>query len=508
MEIQKSVVCSDSEDSIVVTSSIEPLAKDDDCQLSEITKRSSNSAKKVYYDVSMLGLSFCLIFTGYHVAQSFVTTLYRDEGFGVLCVIYLAYCIGCLCAPAIHQMMERIAGPGRQERLCMSAASLGYVAFVFSLISGSTALIYVSGFVKGISSGILWVSQGVYINKILSTETDSSSVKSTKIVGLAVGLFFMVYNINGVIGNGITIALLQMGTSVQMTLLAMGVVSSVGALMTLLVSDSPVVVQKARKQVVDSTNTLSSTLSAEKQSNRLSIFGEFKSVCSILKNRKVQFLMPYFILQGISLAYTYGNYPAFISQLTSSGDNAGSTFDTSQATNIAYGFLLYSVGSVIGSMLWGKVYDYFKQSLYPLLTCHSILTGLNFSVIVYLIFAEDKSIILPGFVVVGFVFGLSDFLINAIINNSINSHFDAADINKVFTCYRVLFSIGFVIASVVGSILPNVNMQSASNWDKYGWVIIACLDIGFTAISVLCGFFMEQRYGSQIRRSSLPVAFH
>lgn len=85
---------------------------------------------------------------------------------------------------------------------------------------------------------------------------------------------------------------------------------------------------------------------------------------------------------------------------------------------------MYSFGCMIGSFIWGRLYDYAESSLTPLLMCHSILTGVNFAIIMALIFSNTISALLPGFLTVGFIFGLNDYLINAIINNSISDNFD------------------------------------------------------------------------------------
>ncbi len=66
----------------------------------------------------------------------------------------------------------------------------------------------------------------------------------------------------------------------------------------------------------------------------------------------------------MNIAFNFGNYPTYITA-TSPAD--------AQSANVVYGFLLYGVGSILGSFLWGKIYDRSHGRLVILLLAHLVL---------------------------------------------------------------------------------------------------------------------------------------
>lgn len=90
-------------------------------------------------------------------------------------------------------------------------------------------LVWISSVLKGLASGLLWISQGVYISKTITSFKQSN--QSNHQEGFAIGIFFSIYNLNGIIGNLLTIVLLQNGYEVSIVILAMCIVATTGACM-------------------------------------------------------------------------------------------------------------------------------------------------------------------------------------------------------------------------------------------------------------------------------------
>jgi hypothetical protein len=222
----------------------------------------------------------------------------------------------------------------------------------------------------------------------------------------------------------------------------------------------------------------------------------------LTKQRKMLLLLPYFFCQGVNMAYTYGNYPTFLKYAASQTATASSTIavDSRAAINISTGFLLYGIGSMIGSYIWGKLYDLCRGRLYPLLGCHLALVLLSQSLLIGSMMLADQTAgaLLAILITVGFIFGLTDFLTNAIINNSIAKNYETEpeSLPSAFSLYRMCFCFGFALAAGASSLLPDVLTTAAattniSGYDRYGWLIMIAFNNLMMLLSVSAGGSLE-----------------
>ena len=489
--------------------------------------KSPYSAKKLLLDVSVLGVAFSLIFTGYNVAQGFVTTLYHGYGFATLCLIYTMFAIGSLFAPSIHTLMERIAGMGRGEQVTMLASGVVYALFILTLTSGSTTFVFAAGFLKGLASGLMWISQGVWLNRCIKAyrvqqthsaidhqQLDGGDEAEWNMIGLAVGVFFTIFNLNSIIGNAIVIGLLGNGFSVNSMIIAMAGVTALGTFLLLFLRNPPLVDSPATVIGLESAQSLSSANTAEETMRTHSVTGRLKSLWKVTKMSQTRYLMPYFLCQGMSMAYTYGNYPAFINFSSSLGMTNSADLDGQTAINIAYGFLFYGIGSVIGSIAWGRLYDFFKSSLYPLVASQFVLVEINFSLLITTVavpIAYPASVF-PCLELVCLMFVLTDFLTNAIINNSVSKHYPEVDVPTAFSCYRFVFCVGFAGSAAISTALPNTQQQldAQTGWDQNGWLVMIAIQVAVMAVSVTGGILLQSRFGQRAaeRRTSVIMAMH
>eukprot|EP00158_Paraphelidium_tribonemae_P003527 Partr_v1_DN26197_c0_g1_i1_m10328 putative DUF895 domain membrane protein len=484
------------------------------------------SSSTLFMRVSFLGVAFSLIFTGYNVAQSFVTTMYESSGFAALALIYATFAVTSLFAPLINNILESRVGSGNGEKFTMALSGLGYVAFILSLATGSEHAVFIGGFMKGVASGLLWISQGIWLTKIVTAfriqEEAYGNDDAHNIIGIATGVFFTIFNLNGIFGNAIVIALINSGVSMNTTIYTMAALVMAGTLLILFITPAP---KSGHKKDVsyemlnivsggDALGSKETISTVEKTLHNSTIYGRLRSIGKLSRQRETVLLTPYLICQGLGMAYTYGNFPTFIHYVTYDGgkqlDNVGHEY----ALNIAYAFLAYGIGSMIGSYGWGKLYDYAHGKLYPLLISHVILIVATFLLLIFTVIAPipyPRSLF-PSMCIVGFNFGLIDFLNNAIINNSITQSYKETDVPVAFSWYRFCFCIGFSVASIMSMFLPGVHEFSTAQDDgkKFGWLTLIIVNIVFTVISVFFAFILEnqtrRRLQSERRRSQFMAA--
>ena len=470
------------------------------------------TARVLIKRVAYLGLSFSLVFTGFNACQAFVTTLFPGSfGFAILFVIYSTFAIGSLFAPLINHVVEEYAGSGRGETYTMAAAAMSYVLFILSIGIRNEPLVLVASTLKGLCSGLMWISQGCWLTKLLiafrrqqhrASVDGQGVVEASGIIGMATGVFFTIYNLNGIFGNALVLGLLQSGYSVVGMIFALSGVSALGAGMMAMAakapsSGTPPATNVIQMKSVATIGTTETTNTVERTMSWASVSGRVRAMVRTARKPYVAYLTPYLFCQGVNMAYTFGNYPNFLTYSTQYELDEVNTPETVDAIRIATAFLLYGFGSMVGSLLWGKVYDLFRSRLFPLLTAHFILVVTTFGVLISTVLLPQvysASGLFPTLVGVGFLFGLVDFLTNSIINNSVSRNCESEEVPLAFSWYRFCFCIGFAGASAISSAAPTVNsylVADASNYQRYGWLIMVAVNVGTMCISVVSGLKLE-----------------
>lgn len=413
----------------------------------------------------------------------------------------------------------------------MIVGSLGYIVFIITLAIGKKWLFIIGCVIKGLSSGLLWISEGVWLTKSVNAYKNSQTIEENNtvtstalmqecsddplsdehvikvppvanqspkgdIVGAATGLFFTLFNLNGIVGNFMSLIILGAGVSVPALVWCMAIVAGIGSSLLTFTSDAPA---SRRPSVQENKEKMMSLKSA--------FVDRWLSIKHVATQSKTLLLTPYFICQGVHLAYTYGNFPNFLNNASAKNSFLG-TSEHAGAMNIAAGFLLYGVGSMAGAYGWGKVYDAYHGSLKPLITAHWILLSLNASLLLALVLTPFPShTVLPCLLFVGFNFGLLDFLVNAIANNSISKFYPSKDVPSAFGWYRISFCFGFALSAGIGSLLPIVG-DGESGWDCYGWITMLGFNYIVMIMSLVTGSFAEQSLKEQRRQSICSVQIH
>eukprot|EP01013_Petalomonas_cantuscygni_P023411 TRINITY_DN44867_c0_g1_i1.p1 TRINITY_DN44867_c0_g1~~TRINITY_DN44867_c0_g1_i1.p1 ORF type:complete len:544 (+),score=116.14 TRINITY_DN44867_c0_g1_i1:200-1831(+) len=144
-----------------------------------------------------LALGFLFLYMALGTLKNFITTLFQDLGHYALALLYVSFSLGSLVTPSLL----RRAG----TRRCLAIGGAGYALFVGSVILGHPVVVCVAAALAGFSASAVWNAQAMYLNAVVPA-TD---------VGHYVGLFYAVYNLNGVFGNLVMGGLLAAEVKVQ-----------------------------------------------------------------------------------------------------------------------------------------------------------------------------------------------------------------------------------------------------------------------------------------------------
>ena len=422
--------------------------------------------KKLYRGVTYLGICFALIFTAYNTIQSYVTTLYVDLGFYILLVAYANFGISSFLASRIHRLTARFVHASSVERVLMGIASGCYVLFILSAASTNEVMALFGAVLVGWGAGLLWISQGVYLTKLVMGYNDD-------VLGTMTGIFFSIYNLNGLIGN--TIALLYLYTGGDLVDLVF-VMAGVGVLATIMM----LATQRTKYPSSDVLGLAEPETSFRTQITQVKRF---------ITTRETLLLAPYCVNAGLTIAFVSGNFPTYVTFATKTRQTGT---DQQANINVAWNSLVYGIGGLISSVVSGRMFDYFERRLTPLILSHLFMTLIIFTLAPAVIILDELAYpvsVFPCLMIVSFVFGLSDFLVVAIINSSISAFYQGRKLVWAFSGYRLLFCIGFVIHAALSGILPGVyDYETGEGFKKYGWLILVAVNIVATLTSVACAY--------------------
>ena len=119
----------------------------------------------VHRRVAYLGLCFALLFTGFNVIESFLTTIFPGAfGYASFYAIYAAFAASSVFVASSSGDGDRCRSRRRskqREKWSIFAASLGYLAFLVAVCAQGPGWLVLCGSVcVGWSAGTLWNSQG------------------------------------------------------------------------------------------------------------------------------------------------------------------------------------------------------------------------------------------------------------------------------------------------------------------------------------------------------------
>ncbi len=107
--------------------------------------------------VGFLGLAFAIVFTGFNVVQSFVTTIFGSIGFTILLVLYSFFGISALLAPTLTSHLSRFTA--QPEKLGMILGAASYIVFMVTVAVKLEWMVILGAAVNGMGAGLLWINQ-------------------------------------------------------------------------------------------------------------------------------------------------------------------------------------------------------------------------------------------------------------------------------------------------------------------------------------------------------------
>ncbi|KAI9222133.1 hypothetical protein BC828DRAFT_404299 [Blastocladiella britannica] len=363
--------------------------------------------------VAWLGLGFLALFTAFNVAQSYVTTLFPGLGFISLAVIYLFYIASSLGAPYLTQRVPL-------NLIFLIGAAL-YALFILGMTWGTVPLFVCSALV-GLAAGGLWVHQGYYA----ATASAAFGVP----VGKLTSVFLAIYTVNMILGNGLSLILLNAGTSVTTVLYVMAGIAGAGAVMLFFLpspTPSTPAAGEAPSVVADPPAAPASFRSHLGRMARLSV------------TRPLRDALPLILWNGSLTTLAFANYPRFIP--------ASAPVSLQPAMFLAYG----ATGTLLSPM-WGRLFD--ARGPGPLVVGVGVL-GVASAALTYacILTADNDGPVNTALWVASLgVLGALDNATNSLINFSLAAWFPSGDlVAPAFAVYRLTFCVGFIVLALVSN---------------------------------------------------------
>lgn len=162
------------------------------------------------------GITFCLLFIGYNVVNSFLIILYPDHaniGFGIY---YAFYGIFSLLSPYFFTKINFM--------ICFISSAIFFMTFVGFSNSGEITMMIIGCCFSGIGLPLFWLCQAVIVNSI--TNKDNK--------GRLNGLFMSIFYTHLVIGNLLGLIVLITKISLNIMLWIMLIPNGIGIIMILM----------------------------------------------------------------------------------------------------------------------------------------------------------------------------------------------------------------------------------------------------------------------------------
>lgn len=350
-------------------------------------------------EVIYFGIIYNLIFLGYYVSNGFLTILYPNEAFIAFAVFYGTYCIFSLVSPWILNKLNL--------KICLIISSFTFVLYVGAVASKISFLMLVGAGICGAGNALIWLSQGhwmSFFSGVKSTTGEFANVKTMKI-----GIFFGIFYANILLGNIIAVITIYAGSTDIMLYTMIGI-NCIGFVLTFFIP------------LYSPSNSSFS----------------IKEVFTVIKINKGYLLIELFLVQAIALNVTYQIIPLSIINIKSNQD-----------LNIftACVFIAYGFSSMVSALVLGKLYD--KIGKFSIVVSYLTLELFSLSGILLINLYSNE---LGYWIIIGFVRGISDNIINTIINITIVINYSEA--KDMFALYRFIYALSYVVFAILVPYIP------------------------------------------------------
>jgi hypothetical protein len=161
--------------------------------------------------VFYFGTVTALLFMGFNVAQSFITTLHASLGFVILAVMYVRTLVVVYCVIYSHGQSSFAVGsfvaPEVVElcgaRVGVIAGSCTFVLAVAAIDTDSTAFLLISVVIQGFGMGVYWISWGSWMALLCAHSGTMGELN---------GIFWGVFGLWAIVGNVAVIIALEVSS--------------------------------------------------------------------------------------------------------------------------------------------------------------------------------------------------------------------------------------------------------------------------------------------------------
>ncbi|KAK5583580.1 hypothetical protein RB653_005177 [Dictyostelium firmibasis] len=311
------------------------------------------------YNIVILGLGFCILFSAFSPTQELQTTVNQNLGSDSLAVLYAFLSITNFISPFVILKLG--------ERLSLIVGTLTYSAYIAANIKVITPTLYGASVLLGIGGAILWTAQGSFV---IQCSTEST-------IGANTGLFFALFQVNQIVGNLGTAALIDKAGLANETLFLIFLGVSLLSIFAFAALGKPVKVND-KGQIV------------EKENQTMSIKDRLLSTIVLFKDRPIQLLVAPLLYSGISQSFFFGVFPKLLGKEW-----------------IGYVMTVFGFCDAAGSMIMGKLSDIFGRKILVVLSTLFCISG---TVLCYLLdrLIDDQSQRIPYYFIVAALLGLAD----------------------------------------------------------------------------------------------------
>ncbi|XP_020586980.1 UNC93-like protein 3 isoform X2 [Phalaenopsis equestris] len=177
-----------------------PLVVVADCSSSD-----ARQPKNHAIDTHILSFAFLFIFSAYGAAQNLQSTVNTEQGLGTISmgILYLSFTFFSVFASVVVRWM------GSKKALVLGTT--GYLLFIASNLKPSWYTMVPASLYLGFTASIIWVGQGTYLTSAARSHAKDWNLHEGTVIGGFNGEFWGFFASTQVIGNLISLLLLQDG---------------------------------------------------------------------------------------------------------------------------------------------------------------------------------------------------------------------------------------------------------------------------------------------------------
>lgn len=208
------------------------------------------------------------------------------------------------------------------ERKCLIAASCAFCLFLAGQIRVWPPVVYVASVLNGVAAAVLWTAQGCLLTKT-SDQTSRTSFA---------GVLWSLFQASTIVGNLTAYLVLQQSVAYSWLIAGLTVVAVVG---TLIFAALPSANQARHFTALPADVDTASELQHERT---LTLKSDWKTFKLLLSDRTVLLLLPLEFFIGLEISFLFGSFTTLL-----------------VVANIPLVMMVFGIGEVLGSVLWGRI---------------------------------------------------------------------------------------------------------------------------------------------------------